>query len=167
MKKKTIAMISASALLLGGLTAAFTGCSSTPTEPATTVTEAATTKSYNSSYGSYNSGSYGSKTTEKPTYKQDDPYYRANDYDNDGSLSLDEFQGAVNDWMDDHDSYSSTTKKSYGSYNSGSYGSKTTEKPTYKQDDPYYRANDYDNDGSLSLDEFQGAVNDWLDANGY
>ena len=164
MKKKTLAMLSASALLLGGLTAAFTGCASTVSEEPTT-TAAETTKSSYNSYGSY--GSYGSKTTEKPTYKQDDPYYKANDYDNDGSLSLDEFQGAVNDWMDDHDSYgsNSTTKSSYGSY--GSYGSKTTEKPTYKQDDPYYKANDYDNDGSLSLDEFQGAVNDWMDANGY
>ena len=164
MKKKTIAALGASVLLLGGLTGALTACSTTTYE-APTTTQATTKSSYNSgSYGSYG-GSYnsGSKTTEKATYKQDDPYYRANDYDNDGSLSLDDFQGAVNDWMDDHDSYNSTTKKSYGSYNSG----KTTEKATYKQDDPYYRANDYNNDGSLSLDEFQGAVNDWLDANGY
>ena len=101
MKTKTIALLSASALLLGGLTAVFTGCASTSSEPTTTATQATTKSSYGS-YGGYSGGSYnsGSKTTEKATYKQDDPYYRANDYDNDGSLSLDEFQGAVNDWLD-------------------------------------------------------------------
>ena len=58
-----------------------------------------------------------------------------------------------------------TTEKSY--YNYGGYSYSTTAAQTYKQDDPYYRANDYNNDGKLNQEEFQGAVNDWMDAHGY
>ena len=59
----------------------------------------------------------------------------------------------------------STSRKSTYSY--GGYSYSTTSVQTYKQDDPYYRANDYNNDGRLSQEEFQGAVNDWMDAHGY
>lgn len=58
-------------------------------------------------------------------------------------------------------SYSTTRKSTY------SYSYSTTAAQTYKQDDPYYRANDYNNDGKLNQEEFQGAVNDWMDAHGY
>ncbi len=102
------------AILITFLAIAFTvilsGCS-TYTEPeSTTVRTTESYKSYNNynySYSTtrkstYSYGGYSYSTTSAQTYKQDDPYYRANDYNNDGKLSQEEFQGAVNDWMDDH-----------------------------------------------------------------
>ena len=37
----------------------------------------------------------------------------------------------------------------------------------YDKNDPYYSNNDYNNDGYINDDEFQGAVGDWMDKNGY
>ena len=37
----------------------------------------------------------------------------------------------------------------------------------YDKNDPYYSNNDYNNDGYIDDDEFQGAVGDWMDKNGY
>lgn len=34
-------------------------------------------------------------------YNKNDPYYSTNDHNHDGKLNGNEFQDAVNDWMDD------------------------------------------------------------------
>ena len=110
--------------LIAAITVLMSGCSSYTETETTTEAERVTqetTKSYNnynysysttrrsttSSYtsskkSSYSYGGYSYSTTSAQTYKQDDPYYKANDYNNDGKLSQEEFQGAVNDWLDDH-----------------------------------------------------------------
>ena len=97
--------------LLAVLTVLFVlaaGCSDgTPAETTTTTTTSSYRSSGSYGSGSYGSGSYGSGSysyTTRSSTKQyaDDPYYAANDYNNDGRLSQDEFQGAVNDYMDDY-----------------------------------------------------------------
>ena len=42
-----------------------------------------------------------------------------------------------------------------------------TDSSNYDKDDPYYSNNDYNNDGNLDVNEFQGAVGDYMDQNGY
>lgn len=78
-------------------------CSSGYSQPQTTTQTTTSANNYvttgsNSGGGSYNSydsdDSYG--------YDEDDDYYRNNDYNNDGELNGNEFQGAVNDYMDDY-----------------------------------------------------------------
>ena len=44
---------------------------------------------------------------------------------------------------------------------------KPTDNGIYDKNDPYYSNNDYNNDGYLDYDEFQGAVGDYMEQNGY
>lgn len=81
-----------------------------------TTTVATTKSSYYSSYGSssYGSGNYNYTTRSTTKQYADDPYYAANDYNNDGKLTQDEFQGAVNDYMDDYFANKSSDSGRYG-----------------------------------------------------
>ena len=55
---------------------------------------------YDYDYDDYNYDTY--TTTKKYYYDTDDSYYSDNDYNNDGYLSGEEYQGAVDDYLDDY-----------------------------------------------------------------
>lgn len=104
------------------------------TEMSATTKTTTTTKS--SSYGSYGSGGYNYIYTTRSTTKQyaDDPYYAANDYNQDGKLTQDEFQGAVNDYMDD---YFAKKDSGVGRYGYGSdYDNRVDEAANIFGEDP-------------------------------
>ena len=95
----------------------MTGCSQSSDYTQTTTaptTETTTAKSSYSGSGSYGSGSYGYTTRSSTKQYADDPYYEANDYDHDGRLTQDEFQGAVNDYMDDYFAKKDSSAGRYG-----------------------------------------------------
>ncbi len=52
-------------------------------------------------------------------------------------------------------------KTSYDSYDDDDFGY------SYDKNDSYYSDNDYDNDGKINGEEFQGAVGDFMDSYGY
>ncbi len=109
-------------------------------------------------FGGCSSGTYDETTTTTTAqYKYSGSY--AGSYDSDDDAEDDYYTTRRSTY--NYNSYNTTRKSSY------SYSYSTTSAQTYKQDDPYYRANDYNNDGKLSQEEFQGAVNDWMDAHGY
>lgn len=140
--KKVLMLVMAVAMI--GCLAGCTGDTNSDISTTTTTTRS----SYDYDYDYDYDDSY--------SYDPDDKYYSNNDYDNDGEINGEEFQGAVNDYMDDYfggDSYDYDYDYDYDYYDS--YG--------YDSNDSYYSSNDYNNDGELNGHEFQGAVNDYMD----
>ena len=99
-------------------------------------------------YGSYN---YDSSSSGGYSYNKDDELYSRNDKNKDGKISDEEFQNALNDYLDQ---YESSTYGGYGGY-------------SYNKDDDLYRKNDKNKDGKINDKEFQDALNDYLDGKGY
>ena len=159
--KKKICILFFTALLLVAFIGLFISCSSNVYETTETTTEEETTS---------NNDYYDSDDDYNYDYDDDDDY----DYDDDDYEYGNNYGSSYNTTKSYNNyNYNNTSrykKKSYNYYNSYNYNTtryKADDTPTYKQDDPYYRANDYNNDGKLSQDEFQGAVDDWMSAHGY
>ena len=94
---------------------------------------------------SYNTSIYSSSDDDGVPYDKNNDLYRNNDKNKDGKISEDEFQSAVNEYVD-------------GIYsNSGKYGA------TYDKNDDLYRNNDKNKDGKISGDEYQNSVNEYID----
>lgn len=170
MKKKLLTI-----LLAGVMVSALIGCSSTssdsePTDTTTTKTES-TTSSTNSSTTS---------STSNPSIEH---YCDAPDCSKEGTRSIigisgekeyycsthyDEMEDIMNAMVDDVlDSYETddydydydyTDDYSYDDYDAGY---------SYDSSDPYYSANDHNNDGYLTDEEFLDAMEDALDDYSY